>query len=108
MQAQDLDGWELQNHNSTITLSKSNIAGVVRKEVLKLFDASIIYPISDSAWVSAVQIVSKKGCITMIKNINNELIPTRTNIVWGVCMFMENWIKPLEKTISPYLSEIKC
>ena len=43
-----------------------------------LLNAGIMYSISDSAWVSAVQIVSKKGCITMIKNINNELIPTRT------------------------------
>ena len=33
----------------------------VRKEVLKLLEAGLIYPISDSAWVSLMQVVSKKG-----------------------------------------------
>ena len=33
---------------------------VVRKEVLKWLDAGEIYPISDSSWVSLVQVVSKK------------------------------------------------
>ena len=51
---------------------------VVHKEVLKLLDARIIYLISDNAWVSPVQVVPKKGGITVIKNDNNELIPTRT------------------------------
>ena len=34
---------------------------VVRKEVLKWLDTGVIYPISDSAWVSPVQVVPKKG-----------------------------------------------
>ncbi|XP_047170548.1 uncharacterized protein LOC124838881 [Vigna umbellata] len=34
---------------------------VVRKEVIKLLDAGIIYPISDSEWVSFVHVVPKKG-----------------------------------------------
>ncbi|KAG9453964.1 hypothetical protein H6P81_006868 [Aristolochia fimbriata] len=34
---------------------------VVKKEVIKLLDVGIIYPISDSAWVSLVQVVPKKG-----------------------------------------------
>ncbi|XP_070057930.1 uncharacterized protein [Nicotiana tomentosiformis] len=34
---------------------------VVKKEVIKLLDASIIFPISDSNWVSRVQCVPKKG-----------------------------------------------
>nr|KYP49469.1 Transposon Ty3-I Gag-Pol polyprotein [Cajanus cajan] len=33
---------------------------VVRKEVIKLLDAGIIYPISNSEWVSPVQVVPKK------------------------------------------------
>ena len=40
---------------------------VVRKEVLKWLDVGVIYPISDSAWVSLVQVVPKKGGTTMIK-----------------------------------------
>ncbi|XP_075101141.1 uncharacterized protein LOC107795375 [Nicotiana tabacum] len=34
---------------------------VVKKEIVKLLAAGIIYPISDSPWVSPVQIVPKKG-----------------------------------------------
>ena len=59
---------------------------VVHKEALKLLDAEIIYPISDSAWVSPVQVVPKKGGITVIKNDNNELIPTRTVTGWRMCI----------------------
>ena len=33
---------------------------VVRKEVLKWLDVGVIYPISDSLWVSPVQVVPKK------------------------------------------------
>ena len=36
------------------------IKEVVRKEVLKWLDAGVIYPISDSSWVSPVQVVPKK------------------------------------------------
>ena len=39
---------------------------VVRKEVLKWLDAGVIYPISDNAWVSPVQVVPKKGRTTVI------------------------------------------
>ena len=59
---------------------------VVKKEVIKLMDANIIYPISDSPWVSPVQCVPKKGGITVVPNENNELIPTRTVTGWRVCI----------------------
>ena len=42
------------------------IKEVVRKEVLKWLDTGVIYPISDSAWVSPVQVVPKKGGTTVI------------------------------------------
>ncbi|XP_070014708.1 uncharacterized protein [Nicotiana sylvestris] len=59
---------------------------VVKKEVVKLLVAGIIYPISDSPWVSPIQVVPKKGGMTVIKNKNNELIPTRTVTGWKVCI----------------------
>ncbi|KAM6543736.1 hypothetical protein CsatB_008183 [Cannabis sativa] len=59
---------------------------VVRKEVIKWLDYGIVYPISDSSWVSPVQCVPKKGGVTVVANANNELIPTRTVIGWRVCM----------------------
>ena len=50
---------------------------VVRTEVLKLLDASIIYPIYDSLWVNPIQVVLKKSGVTVVINSDNELIPTR-------------------------------
>ncbi|KAJ8633020.1 hypothetical protein MRB53_026356 [Persea americana] len=50
---------------------------VVKKEIIKWLDTGIIYPISDSSWVSPVQCVPKKGGMTVVANENNELIPTR-------------------------------
>ena len=59
---------------------------VVKKEIIKLLDAGIIFPISDSAWVSLVQVVPKKGGMTVVTNERNELIPTRTVTGWRVCI----------------------
>ena len=39
---------------------------VVKKEIMKLLDAGIIYPISDSQWVSPIHVVPKKGGITVV------------------------------------------
>ncbi|CAL8119103.1 unnamed protein product [Prunus armeniaca] len=55
-----------------------NMKEVVRAEVLKLLDVGIIYLVSDSKWVSPVQVVPKKSGITVVKNEKNELVPTRT------------------------------
>nr|GEV37224.1 DNA-directed DNA polymerase [Tanacetum cinerariifolium] len=50
---------------------------VIKKEVIKLLDAEMIYPIFDSPWVSPVHCVPKKGGMTVVANENNELILTR-------------------------------
>jgi hypothetical protein len=50
---------------------------VVRAEVIKLLDAGIIYPISDSKWVSKIHVVPKWARLTVVKNQDNELVPTR-------------------------------
>ncbi|GJT13174.1 putative nucleotidyltransferase, ribonuclease H [Tanacetum coccineum] len=63
-----------------------NIKEVVKKEVIKLIDAGLIYPIFDSPWVSPVQVFPKKGGMTMVKNEKNELIPQRTVIGRRVCI----------------------
>nr|GEU70532.1 reverse transcriptase domain-containing protein [Tanacetum cinerariifolium] len=52
------------------------IYDIIKKEVEKLLDAGLIYPISDSPWVSLVHCVPKKGGFTVIENEENELIPT--------------------------------
>ena len=48
---------------------------VVKKEVLKLLHAGIIYPVPYSEWVSPVQVVPKKGGMIVLRNEKNELIP---------------------------------
>jgi hypothetical protein len=59
---------------------------VVRAEVIKLLDAGIIYPISDIKWVSPIHVVSKRAGLTIVKNQDNELVPTRIQLGWRVCI----------------------
>ncbi|GJR05159.1 hypothetical protein Tco_0528143 [Tanacetum coccineum] len=62
------------------------IHDVIKKEVEKLLDAGLIYPISDSPWVSPVHCVPKKGGMTVVTNDDNELVPTRLVTGWRVCI----------------------
>ncbi|GJU95896.1 reverse transcriptase domain-containing protein [Tanacetum coccineum] len=62
------------------------IHDVIKKEVEKLLDAGLIYPISNSPWVSPVHCVPKKGDMTIVKNDENDLIPTRLVTGWRVCI----------------------
>ena len=59
---------------------------VVKKEILKCLDNGIIYPISDSKWVSPVHVVPKKSGITLVTNENNEQVPTRVQSGWRMCI----------------------
>jgi hypothetical protein len=59
---------------------------VVRTEVIKLLDAGIIYPISDSKWVSPIHVVPKRAGLTVVKNKDNELVPTHIQSGWRVCI----------------------
>ncbi|GKB18388.1 reverse transcriptase domain-containing protein [Tanacetum coccineum] len=63
-----------------------NMQEVVKKEIVKLLDTGIIYPIADSPWVSPIHCVPKKGGITVVTNENDELVPTRTVTGWRVCI----------------------
>ncbi|GJX36023.1 reverse transcriptase domain-containing protein [Tanacetum coccineum] len=62
------------------------IHDVIKKEVEKLLDARLIYPISDNPWVSPVHCIPKKGGMTVVKNDENDLIPTRLVTGWRVCI----------------------
>ena len=59
---------------------------VVKKEVIKLLNAGIIYPVPHSEWVSPVHCVPKKGGLTVVQNEKNELIPQRTITGWRMCI----------------------
>nr|GEV61482.1 reverse transcriptase domain-containing protein [Tanacetum cinerariifolium] len=62
------------------------IHDVIKNEVLKLLDAGLIYPISDSPWVSPVHCVPKNGGFTVVENEENELILNRLVTRWCVCI----------------------
>ncbi|GJY32068.1 reverse transcriptase domain-containing protein [Tanacetum coccineum] len=59
---------------------------VIKKEVIKLLNVRLIYPIYDSPWVSPMHCVPKKGGMTVVTNKDNELIPTRLVTGWRVCI----------------------
>ncbi|GKC15915.1 reverse transcriptase domain-containing protein, partial [Tanacetum coccineum] len=59
---------------------------VIKKEVVKLLDTGLIYPILDSPWVSPVHCVPKKGGMTIVTNEDNELISTKLVTGWRVCI----------------------
>jgi hypothetical protein len=50
---------------------------VVKVEILKLLDVGVIYLITDSKWVASIHMVPKKTKIIMVKNKDDEFIPTR-------------------------------
>ncbi|RDX70068.1 Retrovirus-related Pol polyprotein from transposon 17.6, partial [Mucuna pruriens] len=62
------------------------ILDVVKKEVTKLLVVGIIYPISDSEWMSLVQVVPKKSRMTVTKNQHDELVPMRIQNSWRMCI----------------------
>jgi hypothetical protein len=74
---------------------------VVKKEVLKLLHAEIIYPVPNSEWVSPVQVVPKKGGMTVVNNDKNELIPQRTVIGWCMCIDYRKLNKATKKDHFP-------
>ncbi|GKB47038.1 reverse transcriptase domain-containing protein [Tanacetum coccineum] len=59
---------------------------LLSREVIKLLDVGLIYPIFNSPWVSPVHCVPKKGGVNVVTNEENKLIPTRLVTGWRVCI----------------------
>ncbi|XP_057760463.1 uncharacterized protein LOC130980839 [Arachis stenosperma] len=74
---------------------------VVQKEVMKLWQGGVIYPISDSPRVSPIHIVPKKGGIIVVPNERNELIPTRTVTGWQMCIDYKKLNEAIQKDHFP-------
>jgi hypothetical protein len=74
---------------------------VVKKEVLKLLKSNVIYPIFDNEWVSPVQVVLKKGGMTIICNEKNELIPQWIITGWWMCIDYQKLNKATRKDHFP-------
>jgi hypothetical protein len=62
------------------------IQEVVRARVIKLLDVGLIYPISDSKWVAPIHVVPKRARLMVVKNKDDELVPTRIQSGWRVCI----------------------
>jgi hypothetical protein len=78
----DQDNKPVHEHQQRL----NNVMREVVKEVLKLLKVGVIYPISDSEWVSLVQVKPKKGGMTPVCNEKNELIPQPTVTGWRMCI----------------------
>ncbi|GJW51618.1 reverse transcriptase domain-containing protein [Tanacetum coccineum] len=59
---------------------------VGKKEIVKLLNTGIIYPIADNPWVSHIHCVPKKCGITVVTNEKDEIVLTRTVTGWKVCI----------------------
>ncbi|GJR25565.1 reverse transcriptase domain-containing protein [Tanacetum coccineum] len=76
----------LKSYKRAIAWKIFDIKGIDPHFFIKLLDAGLIYPISDSPWVSPIYCVPKKGGMTIVENEDNELIPTRLVTGWHVCI----------------------
>jgi hypothetical protein len=73
---------------------------VVRKEVFKLLEAGIIYPIAGK-WVSPIHCVPKKGVMTVIPNDEDELVAQRTVVGYRMCIDFRKLNKATRKDYYP-------
>jgi hypothetical protein len=79
----DQDNKPIREHQRRLN---NAIREVVKNEVLRPLKAGVIYPVVDSEWVILVQVVLKKGEMTVVCNEKNELIPQRMVTGWRMCI----------------------
>nr|GEY42126.1 DNA-directed DNA polymerase [Tanacetum cinerariifolium] len=91
-----------EEHSSKVQSQRRvnpKIHDVIKKEVEKLLNAGLIYPISDSPWVSPIHCGPKKGGMTVIKNDENELVPTRLHCMMAIFHDM------IERTMEVFMDD---
>ena len=81
---------------------------VVRKEIIKLLEEGIIYPVAVTQRVSPVHCVPKKGSITVVPNDKDELTPQRIITGYRMVIDFRKLNKATKRIITPYLLLIKC
>ncbi|GJY23904.1 reverse transcriptase domain-containing protein [Tanacetum coccineum] len=85
-----------------------NMQEVVKKEIVKLLDTCIIYPIADSPWVSLIHCVPKKGGIIVVTNKKMNLSLQELLQVGEYVSMIVNSMKQLRMIISLFHLWIKC
>lgn len=85
-----------------------NLKEVVKKEILKLVDAGIIYSITDSKWVSPVHVVPKKDSTMVVKGEGDKMISTRVVTGWRMCINYHKLNNATRKDHFPYPLLTKC
>ena len=80
----------------------------MKEEILKWLNAEIIYPISDSQWVSLVHVVPKKSEVTVTVNDKGEEIQTRLPMKWRVCTnyWKLNTVTKKDHFLLPFIDKI--
>ncbi|GJU46110.1 reverse transcriptase domain-containing protein [Tanacetum coccineum] len=76
---------------------------LLKRMVEKILGSGLIYPISDSPWVSPIHCVPKKGGMTVVVNEENELIPTSLVTGWRVYLIMNKSIVHTDHSALKYL-----
>jgi hypothetical protein len=81
---------------------------VVKKEVLNLLKVGVIYLVSNSEWVSPIQVVPKKGGMIVIRNEKNKPIPQRIVTGWWMCIDYQKLNKDTWKDhfLLPFIDEM--
>ncbi|GJW36852.1 DNA-directed DNA polymerase [Tanacetum coccineum] len=77
------------------------VQDMVKNEIIKLLDSRLIYPISNSSWVSPIHVIPKKRGMTVVLNDNNELIPSCIVTGWRVCIDYQKLNDATRKDHSP-------
>nr|GEY35849.1 reverse transcriptase domain-containing protein [Tanacetum cinerariifolium] len=69
---------------------------VIKKELIKLLNAGMIYPISDSPWVSPIHCVPKKGVVESENNCVDAFETFKKKLIEASILVVPDWNLPFE------------